>query len=428
MDPESISILVALVSALLLLAFAVTAKAALNSLSRARYERLAEQGNGAAQALTPFLDHPSSFLRTTGLLRLIALVVAIGSATMLLVRIAPPQEITALLAVGFFVLLVVVGEIVPRAIGVTRPEHVVLALSLPLRLLSFVLSPLAHGIGQATDTLARVLGHRGSISDGPLLTPEELRVHVAASEEEGLIEEDEREMIDAVLDLEDTTVREIMVPRLDIVALPAETSIIDAIDIIVANGYSRLPVYEENIDNIIGILYAKDIFRLVRSDRLNGTVRDLVRPAYFIPESKRIDELLHELQQKKVHIAIVVDEYGGTAGLATIEDLLEEIVGEIQDEYDVEEAKIVEGQNGEAIFDATVRIDDVNDTMDLHLAGEEVDTVGGLIYEKLGRVPQVGDKVVVDGAVLSVISTAGRRIKQVRVTRVVEETEDQSVA
>jgi len=224
-------------------------------------------------------------------------------------------------------------------------------------------------------------------------------------------------MIDNILELEETTVREVMVPRPDIVALPAAATVRGAVDTFVREGYSRLPVYRDTIDDIVGILYGKDLLPLSVSGRLDDQVGDFVRPAYFVPESKRTGDLLRELQAKRVHIAIVVDEYGGTAGMVTIEDALEEIVGEIQDEFDTEEQKIVKVGDGEALVDGGVTIADANEELDLDLAAEEVDTIAGLVNEKLGRIPVVGDKVRLDHALVTVVSASGRRVTRVRVKR-----------
>jgi CBS domain containing-hemolysin-like protein len=224
-------------------------------------------------------------------------------------------------------------------------------------------------------------------------------------------------MIDNILELEDVSVREIMVPRPDVVAVTVSTTIREAVEVFVREGYSRVPVYRESIDDVVGILYAKDLFPYVVDNRVDDRVGELVRPANFVPESKKCDDLLRELQQQRVHIAIVVDEYGGTSGLVTIEDLLEEIVGEIQDEFDVEEQKIVPEGDGSAIVDGSASIDDVNDALSLDLTTEEVDTIGGLVYEKLGRVPVVGDQVRVDRTELTVVGAHGRRVTRVRVNR-----------
>ncbi len=185
-------------------------------------------------------------------------------------------------------------------------------------------------------------------------------------------------------------------------------------------GHSRIPAYNDSIDNITGILYAKDLLPYLRDSRTDVPIAKILRPAYFIPESKKVDELLQELQQRRVHIAIVVDEYGGTAGLATIEDLLEEIVGEIQDEYDVEEPTVEVVSEGEFLFDARVALDEVNKLLGVELPAEGGDTLGGFIYSQLGRVPVVGDKITLGGVSVEVLSVAGRRIKQVRASRVAE--------
>ncbi len=241
---------------------------------------------------------------------------------------------------------------------------------------------------------------------------------VEAGEKAGLIQEDEHEMITGVLGLDRTYAREIMVPRIDVVAIEAETPLQGALDVVIEGAHSRVPVYEESIDHVIGLLYAKDLLRTLRDGKGDLPLRSLLRPAHFVPESKRVDELLQDLQQSKVHMAIVVDEYGGTAGIVTIEDVLEEIVGDIQDEYDIGEEPLVErlGEN-EGVFNARVNIDEVNDALSLDLP-DESDTLGGLVYQHLQKMPRVGDQVRVDGVVISVLSVVGRRIKKVRVAKV----------
>lgn len=240
---------------------------------------------------------------------------------------------------------------------------------------------------------------------------------VDASEKAGLIESGEHDMISGIIRLDRTLVREIMVPRIDMIAVSAEASLQDALDVVIEGAHSRVPIYEDSIDHIIGLLYAKDLLRILRDDKREVPLRSLLRPAHFVPESKRLDELLQELQSTKVHMAIVVDEYGGTAGLVTIEDVLEEIVGEIQDEYDLGEEPLVERVNDqESIFDARVKPEEVNQILKVDLP-DESDTLGGLVYQRLGKIPKVGDRVEVDGATVAVLSVVGRRIKKVRVTR-----------
>jgi CBS domain containing-hemolysin-like protein len=247
---------------------------------------------------------------------------------------------------------------------------------------------------------------------------------VDASEKAGLIESDERAMIAGILQLDRTLTREIMVPRIDVVSVEVDTRLRDALDVIIAGAHSRVPVYEGSIDHVVGVLYAKDLLKALRDGKTDAPLRALLRPACFVPESKRLDELLQELQANKVHMAIVVDEYGGTAGVVTIEDILEEIVGEIQDEYDTGEEPQSEriGQN-EAVFDARVTIDDANEMLDLNLPTES-DTLGGLVYQRLEKMPKVGDQVRVGDVVVSVINVTGRRIQKVRVARIAAENQD----
>ncbi|HEY3108830.1 MAG TPA: hemolysin family protein [Chloroflexota bacterium] len=414
--PSELYLAAAVFVGLALFLFSATAETALAALSRARTNQLAERGLADARRLDVFLDYPNRFLTSTNVLRLLAGVLTTTFLVALEIRAwgaTPGQMLVTSLAI-FLVLTLLLSF--PRGIAVHDPERTLIALYYPVRATAALLSPVVRLLNRIGGAAARAAG-LGDVPEGPVHTEDDLHTHASAAHEVGIIQEDEQEMIDAVIDMDKTTAREIMVPRMDVTGLPADATVDRAVDLIRARGYSRIPVYEESIDNIIGVLYAKDLFRYLRAVQTDLQVRGLVRPAYFIPESKKTDELLRELQRQKVHIAIVADEYGGTAGIVTIEDLLEEIVGDIQDEYDREEAKIVPISEDEAIFDATVSIDDVNDALKLNLEGEDVDTIGGLLYERLGKVPALGDQTELEGVLLRVESTAGRRIRKVRVTR-----------
>jgi len=240
---------------------------------------------------------------------------------------------------------------------------------------------------------------------------------VEMGEANGGIEAEERAMIRGIIKLVGTAAREIMVPRIDILAVDTEATVEEVTTLIVERGYSRIPLYEGTIDNVVGVLYAKDFLRYLASGARPPSLKDIARPPYFIPESKKVDELLAEMRLNRVHMAIVVDEYGGTAGLVTIEDLIEEIVGEIEDEYDRSEVTIERLSPDEAILDARVGIDDLNEIFGLAIEGEDFDTVGGFVYHLLGRVPIPDDEVCADGLRLRVLSVLGRRIKKVRVVR-----------
>jgi CBS domain containing-hemolysin-like protein len=216
----------------------------------------------------------------------------------------------------------------------------------------------------------------------------------------------------------DTTAREIMVPRIDISAVPVDAPVEAVLDVVVEKGYSRVPVYEENIDHIVGIVYAKDVLRARHNGDPDVTLRAIAREPYFIPETKRVDELFTELRAQKTHIAVVVDEYGGTAGIVTTEDILEEIVGEIEDEYDTAEPTVERISDTEAILDARLSIDDLNDIFHAGVEDEDVDTVGGFVFNHLGKMPLPGDEVRVDGILIRVLNVQGNRIKKVRVEKV----------
>jgi putative hemolysin len=247
------------------------------------------------------------------------------------------------------------------------------------------------------------------------VTEDELKTLVDAGQEEGIFEQGERQMIFSIFQLRETLAREIMVPRIDMLALDVLTPLADAVDALLQSGHSRVPVFEETVDNTLGLLYAKDLLRVWRIGGQLNSLRDLLRPAYFVPEAKKVDELLTELQAQRIHMAIVVDEYGGVAGLVTLEDIVEEIVGEILDEYDQgEEAPYQILKTGEHVFLGRVDLDDFNEVMSSHLPADEADTIGGFMYSRIGRVPEVGEKVQEDSLLLTVEQVSGRRIRKVR--------------
>jgi len=240
---------------------------------------------------------------------------------------------------------------------------------------------------------------------------------VDAVEKAGLIEMDEHQMITGIIHLDRTLVRDIMIPRTDVVAIEVKQSFRDALDLIINHAVSRVPVYQDTMDHIVGVVYAKDLLRALRDAKTDAPLRTFSRPARFVPETQRVDELLQELQKTKVHLAIVVDEYGGTAGIVTIEDILEEIVGEIQDEYDTGEEPLSQKlSDTEFVFNARATIVEVNETMELNLP-DESDTLGGLVLLHLEKMPKVGDLVRVNEITFTVTAMTGRRIKQVRVLK-----------
>ena len=401
---------------LLLAIFASAAETALTSLGRIRIRRLAEEGNRPAQQLQHMLNNPGDFLSTILVINNVAVIVASTLTANLTLALLHFNSAEAVTTVALALFILIFCEITPKTIAIHNAERWALRLAGPVRGFAWMLGWLVRVLAAIPPLLVRPFGVHTS-PRGPFVTEEEIRMLVGTAEEEGVIEEDEEQMIHSIFEFGETTVREIMIPRVDMKAAGGETHIEAVVDLMLRVGHSRIPVYEENIDNIIGIVFDRDLFKYFRENEIDVPLQEAVRPAYFVPESKKVDELLRELQKQRVQMAIVVDEYGGTAGLVTIEDILEEIVGEIQDEFDAEEDPVEAISENEAVFNALVNIDDVNRVLDLDLEDEDVDTLGGYVYSHLGKMPVSGDTFEVDSVSFSVVSTVGRRIKKVRVVK-----------
>jgi putative hemolysin len=313
-------------------------------------------------------------------------------------------------------IILVFGEVTPkmlatqRNIGVARIGGVVLGgVMRPFRFLVDFLAAFVFRIG---GRLAK--------SDRPFITAEELRTIVAVEEERGTLEEQERDMIHSVMEFGDTVVRELMVPRADMECLEDSTTVAETVVRAKELGFSRLPVYDGDIDHIVGVLYVKDLLRLDMDADRGRPIAGFVRPAYFTPENKKADELLRELQRKRIHIAIVVDEYGGTAGLVTLEDLVEEIVGDIRDEYDEEEPLIRAVDEQTVVADGSVRIGELGEELGVEIEAGDVDTLGGYLMDAFGRIPGVGETLERNGLGFVVEAVEEQRITKVRVTRLAE--------
>jgi CBS domain containing-hemolysin-like protein len=414
LNAESSLVIVGVGLCLVLIAFTSAVDAALSAISRHRLNLLKEEQTPRARALFRLLSDPYRFKSAVLLLHAAAMI----AATVFMLRLV--DGLGALWHLGvlalLLLLLMIFSVALPKALVARDPASAGHLLAGPMMLLTQLLWPLISAISLVTNPLIRLLSGQQS-PQFPLVTEEELLLLVNVGEEEGLIEPDERQMIEGIFSFGDTVVSEVMIPRVDIVALDATTTLDVALDMAIANGHSRIPVYRETIDRIAGILYVKDLLPALRAGRHDLPLAGLLRSPYFVPETMKVDMLLKDLQARKVHLAIAVDEYGGTAGLVTIEDLLEEIVGEIQDEYDAEEPSIQVIGEGELIADARIPIDDINDQTGLDLRSEESDRIGGMVYERLGRVPLVGDIVqLTDGVMVTVLSVDGLRPRQLRIT------------
>jgi magnesium and cobalt exporter, CNNM family len=415
--------------------FFVAAEIALVSVRRSRIDQLVEEGSGAARRVRRLIDDPGRFLAVAQLgltfigffASAFAAVSLVEGLRGLMVGLGVNEgaaESVALIIVTVILALftIVFAELIPKSIALASPERFALVLSRPIELLARLLGPIVTVLNGITRWVARSIGV--DMNAEAAISADELRLIVERGGEQGILEAEEEQMINAVIELGERRVHEVMVPRVAIASLPSDATLEQAIDLVIDVGHSRIPIYHDSIDEIVGILYAKDLLPYLKPDAgPRPALRKLLRPPVLVPESMTVDDLLHEFQRRKVHLAIVLDEYGGTAGLVTIEDLLEEIVGEIQDEYDVEEPIVVRLSDHEARVDGRADVDELLELFDLDLKledAEEYDTVGGLMYHRVGGVPSPGDTVEVDGLRLTVETTDGRRVGKVLVTRQVE--------
>lgn len=328
-------------------------------------------------------------------------------------QVMPEPTLGALIGILVLFLLLLLGlEFTLERIPLRNPELWALRLTRPARLFDTIFSPITNTLVWLQGTNRQALKKLGSV------TEDELKTWVEVGEPEGGLEPDERKMIYSIFQFGDTLCREIMVPRMEVLALEVKTPLNQAINAFIESGHSRVPVYDDGIDNVVGMLYAKDLLKIHGNTSEKVSIRKFLRPAYFVPESKKVDELLAEMQAKGIHIAVVVDEYGGMAGLVTLEDIVEEIVGEIRDEYDQSEELLVQKISpDEVFFKGRVSLDDFNDALETHIDPDMTDTLGGFFYSELGRVPAEGDQLEVEGWLLTVEEVRGRRVGRIHARR-----------
>jgi len=421
--------LLAVAAVLVLLAGLFTAAdAALASFSRARAAELVTEEKAGAKPLVALLEDPPRFLNTALFLRLLCEVSAIVLVTKVVTETVDGRWWASVL--GTIALMVVISFVVigvaPRTLGRQHSETVALLSAAPLRAFTSVLGPFPRLLILIGNAITPGRGFR----EGPFSSETELRELVDMAEASAVIESGERKMIHSVFDLGDTTAREVMVPRNDVVFIEHYKNLRQTMSLFLRSGFSRVPVIGENLDDIRGFAYLKDI---VRRDfeapdvEFTQRVEEIMRPAHFVPESKPVDALLSEMQARRQHIAVVVDEYGGTAGLVTIEDVLEEIVGEITDEYDEEETAVEHLEDGSVRVSSRYPIDDLDELFGFDVDEEDVDSVGGLMAKHLGLVPIPGSTVEAHGLRFEAEETSGRRNKvgTVRISRVAAETESE---
>jgi putative hemolysin len=415
-SPEGLPFqIAALVVLVLLAAFFAASESALVSISRLRARAIAERKVRGSHDLQQIVDDKSRYLTSILVGNTIVLMAADSLATYVAISMGLPSA-AVLSTIVMTVVFLLFGEIVPKTIATGDPERWSLRLALPMRYASYVLTPIARTFQIATDWLLRLfrIKHASRIH----VTEEDIRVLVNVGAEQRVIEEQERELIHSVMEFGDTIVREVMKPRPEMVAVSIEDTPRRVLDVVIAEGYSKLPVYQESKDDIVGVIHDRELLIALANGTIAHTsVRALMRTAVHVPETKKISELLREMQRDKFSLAIVVDEYGGTAGLVTMEDLLEEIVGEIRDEHDVDEQEPISFvSESEAIVEAGTNIEDVNASLGIELPTEDFETIGGYTVGLFGRLPIEGEEIEADDHTrLRVDRTRGRRILAVRV-------------
>jgi putative hemolysin len=394
-----------------------TIEAAFSALMRLAL-RLTVERDGRATGLGPYLDDPVLlFVPARLLMGLIVTIAAIVFATWTGVDDYKDPLVLLLSMAGF-----VLGfeHMLPLLIVRHDPERVLITLLPSFNTIALVLSPITRSLVGIIATLRRERPVPAPSNGVPPEVDENgdaAHAYLEAGEQEGLIEREERRLIESIVDFGDTLVREVMTPRPDIVAVPIDATLAEIKQVFVEQQYSRVPVFRESLDHIVGFVYVKDLIRLPEKPPSERVVPQLLRPAYYVPETKRVSDLLKEFQRQQVQSAVVVDEYGGTAGLVTIEDLLEEIVGEIRDEYDVELEPVQQEAEGVFVFSGNVPIEELNDRLGVSIAREGFSTIGGFLLAHLGRVPTVGEQFDVDGLHIEVLEAERRRVTRVRVRR-----------
>ncbi len=385
------------------------AEAALSKVSRVAADDYEREGRHGALRLRQVLDDPARYLNLLTLLRVTAELVATVLVTVAALHLFDTVwQATLAAAASMVVISYIAIGVSPRTLGRQHPGPIALAAARLVHPLARVLGPLPRLLILVGNALTPGKGYR----EGPFATEAELRDLVDLAEENQLIEDRERVMIHSVFELGDTIVREVMVPRTDVVFIERSKTLRQALSLALRSGFSRIPVIGEGFDDVLGVVYLKDLVRRTYVHRDGESVEkvdSVMRPAVFVPESKPVDELLREMQAQQTHVAIVVDEYGGTAGLVTIEDVLEEIVGEITDEYDVETPLVDELEDGTLRVSTRLHLGELSERLDVELEDDDVDTVGGLLAKHLGRVPIPGAQVWVHGIELTAESAHGRR-------------------
>ncbi len=415
-------------------AFFAASEIAILSVKQSKLRPLIEKNNKSANIVNKYLEEPSKFLATIQVgITMAGFFASALSAKTLAVKFGEALKKSNIIVLNQFAdtisfvlitiivayITLVLGELVPKRMALQKSDKIALFAAKPMAFISKIAFPIVKLLTSTTNLTVKLLG--GSIKyDSQQITEEEIRLMINVGEEKGIIQETETEMINSIFEFDDTIVKEVMTPRTDMIVININAEMEEILNIIVEEHFSRIPVYMDTIDNIIGILYVKDLFGIIRKDgELEISLKDVIRDANYVSEYKKIDELFRDMQKSKNHMAIVIDEYGGTAGLITIEDLLEEIVGNIFDEYDDEVLEFEQIDDKTYIVNGMLSLDEVNHIMGMDLPEEdlEFDTISGMVLSLSGKMPEVGDEVEFDGNTFRIEEVEDKRITKIRITK-----------
>ncbi len=423
-----------LIILVMLNAFFSGAEIALISLNDKLIKKQSEEGNKKAKQLYAFLSEPSKFLATIQIGITLAGFLASAFATesfvddlvIAVMKTGLPVAESIIRTVSLIIITIVLsyftlvfGELIPKRVAMQKADIISRIAVGPLTIISRLTSPFVKLLTVSTNFFIKLFGGNPTAADDEWVTEEEIRMMMEVGEEKGVIQDAEKEMIDNVFEFDDKRVSEIMTPRTDIIGIRADSQLKYVIGVMDKEKYTRIPVYKENIDNVVGILHVKDLIQFFQSNEKEFNLAEIIRSPYFIPESKKIDELFAELKKYKVHLAVVIDEYGGTAGIVTMEDLVEEIVGNIFDEYDIEEKDIEYIDNNTFIFDGSISLDKAKETLNEDFPVDDFDTLGGFIIDLLGRIPEQEETPVVEteNIIFKVVKMEGKRIEKIKAAK-----------
>ncbi|KPK36882.1 MAG: hypothetical protein AMK70_00660 [Nitrospira bacterium SG8_35_1] len=419
MDPDPLSFLIIIIC-IIFIAVLSSSEVAFISMNRLRLRHLIEKGNEKAKIAQKIRDEHDRLFSAVILSGNLFTVLATSVGTALAIHLLG-EDIGVVVATVFMTILTVIfGELAPKTFAVTNAEKISLAMAKPIEMYIRIISPLVSIFNNISNSLIRIIG--GEVQPSPqLLTEEEMKSMIKIGEEEGTIEKEEKEMLHNVFEFGDKKVTEAMVPRTELVVISEDAVVADVLSLVSEEGYSRYPVIKETVDNITGILYVKDIIRNMAKETIspNVPIKDFVRDAYYIPESKMVTALLDDMQKNKFQIAIVADEHGGTAGLITLEDIMEEIVGSLQDEFEaIESEKEVEILDESTFVVAgSTGIDEINELVGVDLSDENYHTIGGFVFGLFGHLPKAGEQLRFHALRFLILEMDGKKIDRLKITK-----------